>query len=99
VAAGRAGYGWQKNEDRFFRELLGGISLFWGDTDERDLERVHELIRNTMRIPYSGIGKPEPLRHALAGYWLHRITGEHRLVYRVEKGDLVVAQLRNHCGS
>jgi toxin YoeB len=49
-----------------------------------------------MRDPYRGIGKPEPLKHAFQGYWSRRITGEHRIVYRVVKGDLWIAQLRYH---
>jgi toxin YoeB len=54
------------------------------------------LIKDTMRNPFEGIGKPEPLRHALAGYWSRRITEEHRLVYKVEGNSLLLAQLRYH---
>ena len=49
-----------------------------------------------MRNPFEGIGKPEPLRHALAGYWSRRITEEHRLVYKVAGNSLLLAQLRYH---
>jgi toxin YoeB len=49
-----------------------------------------------MRDPYRVIGKPEPLKHALRGYWSRRINAEHRIVYRVAKGDLWIAQLRYH---
>ena len=70
--------------------------LHWQATDPKVLRRVHELIRDTMRSPFSGIGKPEPLRYALSGYWSRRITGEHRMVYAVEKSDLLIAQLRFH---
>lgn len=51
-----------------------------------------------MRHPFEGIGKPEPLRHALSGYWSRRITGEHRMVYRAHGDDLLIAQLRYHYG-
>jgi len=49
-----------------------------------------------MRDPYRGIGKPEPLKHALQGYWSRRIDAEHRIVYRVVRADLWIAQLRYH---
>lgn len=59
-------------------------------------ERINKLIRETQRDPYSGIGKPEALKHALSGFWSRRITDEHRMVYRVEGDDLLIAQLRFH---
>ena len=59
-------------------------------------ERINKLIRETQREPYSGIGKPEALKHALSGFWSRRITDEHRMVYRVEGDDLLIAQLRFH---
>jgi toxin YoeB len=70
--------------------------LYWQETDQQTLKRINQLIKDTMRNPHRGIGKPEPLRHALQGYWSRRITGEHRMVYRVVKGDLWIAQLRYH---
>jgi toxin YoeB len=70
--------------------------LYWQAVDKKAVRRIHELIKDTMRGPFSGIGKPEPLRHALAGYWSRRISEEHRMVYRVEKRDLMIAQLRYH---
>lgn len=60
------------------------------------MNRINELIRETLREPFAGIGKPEPLKHALAGYWSRRITDEHRMVYRPEPGALLIAQLRYH---
>jgi len=63
-------------------------------TDKRVLKRINALINETARTPYSGIGKPEALKHALAGYWSRRITDEHRFVYRVEGTSLLIAQLR-----
>ena len=70
--------------------------LFWHETDKKVVRRIHELIRDTVRSPCSGIGKPEPLRYALSGYWSRRITEEHRMVYRVDKDHLMIAQLRYH---
>jgi len=60
------------------------------------LKRIHQLIKDITREPYRGIGKPEPLKHAFQGYWSRRITGEHRIVYRMSGGDLRIAQLRHH---
>lgn len=56
--------------------------------------RINALIRDIQRSPHEGIGKPEPLQHALAGYWSRRITAEHRIVYKVEADGVLVAQLR-----
>ena len=69
---------------------------YWLQTDRKITGRIHELIKDTTRSPFEGIGKPEPLRHALAGYWSRRITGEHRMVYKVEGNRLLLAQLRYH---
>ena len=57
--------------------------LFWQKTDQKVLQAINDLIRDVRRDPFRGLGKPEPLKHALAGWWSRRITGEHRLVYRV----------------
>lgn len=80
--------------------LPGGWAeyLQWQQTDKKVLERVNELIRDTLRSPFVGIGKPEPLRGNLRGWWSRRITQEHRLVYRVDGDVLVVMQCRFHYG-
>ena len=70
--------------------------LYWQKQDRRMVERINKLIRETQREPCAGLGKPEPLKHALSGYWSRRITDEHRMVYRVEGKDLLIAQLRCH---
>ncbi len=70
--------------------------LYWQRTDKKTLRRVNELIRDIIRNKYEGVGKPEPLRHNLAGYWSRRIDSEHRLVYRIEGNDVLIAQLRYH---
>lgn len=70
--------------------------LYWQTHDRRILARINALIRETQRSPFTGIGKPEPLKHALAGFWSRRITDEHRFVYRVEGKALLIAQLRFH---
>ena len=58
------------------------------------VERINKLIKEVQRNPFAGIGKPEPLKHALSGFWSRRITDEHRLVYRVTEDALEIAQLR-----
>lgn len=70
--------------------------LYWQQADPQTLKRVHQLIKDIMRDPYRGIGKPEPLKHGFQGYWSRRITGEHRLVYRVTGDDVRLAQMRHH---
>jgi len=70
--------------------------LYWQQQDKRMVKRINDLVAATKRDPFSGIGKPEPLRHALAGFWSRRITDEHRMVYKAEKDALLIAQLRYH---
>ena len=70
--------------------------LFRQKTDKKILERINTLIKETKRNPFEGIGKPEPLKHALSGYWSRRINDEHRFVYKVSESDLYIAQLRYH---
>jgi toxin YoeB len=70
--------------------------LYWQRTNPQILARIHEVIKDIKRNPYTGIGKPEPLRHALQGYWSRRITSEHRIVYKKTADEIVIAQLRYH---
>lgn len=70
--------------------------LYWQKQDKAVVKRINELISACKRDPFVGIGKPEPLKHALAGYWSRRITDEHRMVYKAEKDALLIAQLRYH---
>lgn len=69
---------------------------YWVHTHPRMAKRILKLIEETRREPFSGIGKPEPLRGELSGWWSKRIDGEHRLVYKVENGILVILQARGH---
>jgi toxin YoeB len=70
--------------------------LYWQKQDRKMVERINRLIREVQRSPFEGAGKPEPLRHALSGFWSRRINDEHRMVYRVVDGELQIAQLRYH---
>ena len=69
---------------------------YWLQFDKKILKKINELLKDISRNSYEGIGKPEPLKHALSGYWSRRITDEHRLVYRVEGDTVKVAQARYH---
>ena len=79
-----------------FSEQAWEDYLFWQQTDRKILKRINKLIKEICRIPYDGIGKPEPLKHGLSGYWSRRINDEHRIVYKIDKDALFVAQLRYH---
>lgn len=70
--------------------------VHWQQADKKTLKRINELIKAISRDPFDGIGKPEPLRHGLSGYWSRRINDEHRLVYKVEGEDLLIAMCRYH---
>jgi toxin YoeB len=70
--------------------------LFWQQNDKQILRKINALIRDIQRDPYGGIGKPEGLRHDLAGFWSRRITDEHRIVYTVSEGEILIAQCRYH---
>jgi toxin YoeB len=68
----------------------------WEQTDRATLKRINRLIDDVLRDPFTGIGKPEQLRHVLSGAWSRRITEEHRLVYLVDGDDVVTLQARYH---
>ena len=70
--------------------------LYWQSTDKKILKRINTLIKEIQRTPFGGVGKPEPLKHGLSGYWSRRINDEHRLVYKVEDDSVLIAQLRYH---
>jgi toxin YoeB len=70
--------------------------LYWQKTDKKVLNRINELLRDIKRDHYQGIGKPEPLRNNLAGWWSRRIDAEHRLVYKVDGTSILIAQVRYH---
>jgi toxin YoeB len=70
--------------------------LHWQRTDRKTLQRINTLIKEIQRNPFEGIGKPEPLKHALSSYWSRRINDEHRIVYKVSADAVHLAQLRYH---
>ena len=70
--------------------------LYWQKTDRKMVKRINALIKNMQRTPFEGIGKPEPLKHALSGYWSRRINDEHRMTYKIDNDSILIAQLRYH---
>jgi len=70
--------------------------LYWQGQDKKTLRRINQLVRDILREPFDGIGKPEPLRENLAGYWSRRIDDTHRLVYGVEAHAIVIIACRYH---
>lgn len=70
--------------------------LYWQKNDKKILKRINSLVKEITRDPYSGIGKPEPLKHSLSGYWSRRINDEHRIVYTVKDKQLIIIQCKNH---
>ncbi len=73
--------------------------LYWQKIDKKILNKINELIHAVDREPFSGIGKPEPLKHVLQGYWSRRIDQEHRLVYFIQDKTLIIVSCRYHYGS
>jgi toxin YoeB len=69
---------------------------FWIDSDRKVFQKINSLIKECLRTPYTGSGKPEALKQNLSGFWSRRITGEHRLVYKADDDILYIAQCRYH---
>ena len=79
-----------------FSERAWDDYLYWQKTDRKTLNRINALLKEVARTPFSGTGKPEPLKYALSGYWSRRVTRHDRIVYRVEGDAVPVAQIRYH---
>ena len=69
---------------------------YWQKTSKDKVKQIGKLIKAIKRDPFEGIGKPEPLKHDLAGYWSRRIDQEHRLVYEIQADAIVIVQCRYH---
>jgi toxin YoeB len=70
--------------------------LYWQKTDKKILKRINELIKDTQRTPFEGIGQPEPLKFDMSGLWSRRVTQEHRLIYQVKDDYIIIVQCRYH---
>jgi len=79
-----------------FYEKAWDDYLYWQKSDKRIIKRINLLIQDISRSPFESIGKPEPLKHALSGYWSRRTNDEHGIVYKAETNAILIAQLRHH---
>jgi toxin YoeB len=70
--------------------------LYWQKNDRKMLIRINELLKDIARNPFSGIGKPEPLKFKYQGFWSRRIDNEHRLIYRFKDDEILIAKCRFH---
>jgi toxin YoeB len=70
--------------------------LYWQKNDKRMLHKINQLLKDISRTPFSGLGKPEPLKYKYQGFWSRRIDDEHRLIYRVTNDEIHIAKCRFH---
>jgi toxin YoeB len=70
--------------------------IYWQNTDKKIVKRINDLLKECVRIPFEGKGKPEPLKGDLSGFWSRRITDEHRLVYKVSNTGISIVQCKHH---
>ena len=82
--------------NKLFTDEAWDDYLYWIETDKKKLKRINQLIKDIDRNPYEGIGKPEPLKANLQGYWSRRIDQEHRIVYAIENNQIVYISVRFH---
>ncbi|TBM16118.1 Txe/YoeB family addiction module toxin [Hafnia alvei] len=82
--------------NKLFTDESWADYVFWQENDKRFIKRINELIKEIERTSFTGIGKPEPLKHHLSGYWSRRINEEHRLIYRVEEDRMIILSCRYH---
>lgn len=70
--------------------------LYWQKTDKKMLQKINVLLKDISRTPFSGIGKPEALKHKYRGFWSRRIDLEHRLIYKVNEDEILIVKCRFH---
>ena len=70
--------------------------LYWQRTDKKMMIKINDLLKDISKTPYSGLGKPEPLKYKYKGYWSRRINEEHRLIYRFSENEILIAKCRFH---
>jgi len=70
--------------------------VYWQETDKKMVRRINELLKDISRNPFSGLGKPEPLKYKYKGFWSRRINEEHRLIYQVRENEVLIAKCRFH---
>ncbi len=82
--------------NKIFSDIAWAHYLYWQSEDKKILRKVNELIRDIERNGNEGLGKPEPLKHELSGYWSRRITEIHRLIYSIDDGNIYIASCKGH---
>jgi len=83
-------------DDIVFKQEAWEDYLYWQKQDKKTLKRINELIKDVKRNGYTGIGKPEPLKHELSGWWSRRIDDNNRLVYRINEDKIEIIQCGSH---
>jgi toxin YoeB len=82
--------------NKVFTDIAWEDDLYWQTTDKKILKKINELLKDIDRNGNEGLGKPEPLKHELEGFWSRRITLEHRLIYQVADENINIVQCRGH---
>lgn len=82
--------------NKIFSDISWNHYLYWQINDKKVLKKINELIKDIERNGNSGLGKPEPLKHELSGYWSRRITSEHRLIYSIDEDNIYIASCKGH---
>jgi toxin YoeB len=85
-----------KNRDLLFGKAGWEDYLYWQREDKKILKKINSLIAEILRDPFTGIGKPEPLRNEFSGLWSRRIDDEHRLIYAIDNDKIIITQCRYH---
>lgn len=82
--------------NKVFSKIAWDHYTYWQIEDRKILKKINELIRDIERNCNTGLGKPEPLKHELQGYWSRRVTDEHRLIYKIESDEILIVSCRYH---
>jgi len=80
----------------FFVEESWEDYLYWQQTNKKIASKINILLKDISRNPFSGLGKPEPVKHKYKGFWSRRIDGEHRLIYQIKNDEILIAKCRFH---
>jgi toxin YoeB len=82
--------------NKLFTDEAWSDYLYWNETEKKQLKKINDLIKEIDRTPYEGLGKPEALKLNLSGYWSRRIDQEHRIIYKIDEGQVIYISFRYH---
>ena len=82
--------------NKIFSDIAWNHYIYWQSEDKKVLKKINELIRDIERNGNEGLGKPEPLKHELSGYWSRRITDSYRLIYSIDENNIYMASCKGH---